>query len=65
VEEGSYLKFKHSLLETEDLKAKLLATGEREFVETRLIGYGALVLGRKMLKRIWRSGLELVGKSSY
>jgi ribA/ribD-fused uncharacterized protein len=34
VEEGSYYKFKHSLLEMEDLKAKLLATGDRELVET-------------------------------
>jgi hypothetical protein len=34
VEEGSCYKFKHSLLETEDLKAKLLATGDRELVET-------------------------------
>jgi ribA/ribD-fused uncharacterized protein len=33
VEEGSYHKFKHSLLETEDLKAMLLATGDRELVE--------------------------------
>jgi len=65
VEEGSYHKFKHSLLETEDLKAKLLATGDRELVETspvdRIWGVGFGEEDAEENREKW--GLNLLGKA--
>jgi hypothetical protein len=64
VEEGSYHKFMHSLLETEDLKAKLLATGNRELVETspidRIWGVGFGEEDAEENREKW--GLNQLGK---
>ena len=65
VEEGSYHKFKHSLLEAKDLKAMLLATGNRELVETspvdRIWGVGFGEEDAEENRDQW--GLNLLGKA--
>lgn len=45
---NSYYKFVNSLLEGEDLKAKLLETGERELVEA-----SPMDKARKVLREYW------------
>jgi len=64
VEEGSYNKFKHSLFEDEDLKAKFLATGDKELVETspvdRIWGVGFDEKSAEDNRHDW--GLNLLGK---
>jgi ribA/ribD-fused uncharacterized protein len=65
MKKDSYYKFKHSLLETEDLKAKLLATGDRELVETspvnRIWGVGYGEENAEENREKW--GLDLLGKA--
>jgi ribA/ribD-fused uncharacterized protein len=65
VEEGSYHKYKHSLVENEDLKAKFLATGDRELVETspvdRIWGVGFGEEDAEQNRDKW--GLNLLGKA--
>lgn len=65
VEEGSYHKFKHSLLEKEDLKAMLLSTGDRELVEAspydRIWGVGFGEKDAEKNRNKW--GLNLLGKA--
>ena len=59
MEEGSYHKFKHSSLKTKDLKAKLLATEDRELVETSLVDR---IWGwRRMQRGIEKWGVEFTG----
>ncbi len=65
VEEGSYHKFKHSLLEKENLKAMLLSTGYRELVEAspvdRIWGVGFGEEDAEENRDKW--GLNLLGKA--
>jgi ribA/ribD-fused uncharacterized protein len=65
VEEGSYHKFAHSLVEEEDLKAKLLATGDGELVEAsprdRIWGIGFSEQNATQNRHSW--GLNLLGKA--
>ena len=65
VEKGSYHKYKHSLKETEDLKAMFLATGDRELVETspddRIWGVGFGAEDAEGNRDKW--GLNLLGKA--
>lgn len=65
VEEGSYCKYKYSLLKSEDLKAKFLATDERELVETspvdRIWGVGFTETDAEENRDKW--GLNLLGKA--
>jgi len=65
VEEGSYSKYMYSLHEKEDLKAMLLATGDRRLVEAspfdRIWGVGYGEREAKANQRDW--GLNLLGKA--
>jgi len=64
VEEGSYHKYTHSLLKETDLKAKLLATDDRELVEAspvdRIWGVGFDEQNAEANRPGW--GLNLLGK---
>jgi ribA/ribD-fused uncharacterized protein len=65
VEEGSYNKFKNSLLKDTDLKAMLLATGNKELVEAspydRIWGVGFTEDDAEQNRDSW--GLNLLGKA--
>jgi ribA/ribD-fused uncharacterized protein len=65
VRDGNYYKFVNSLVEGEDLKAKLLETGERELVEAspldRIWGVGYGETNAPKMREKW--GLNLLGKA--
>lgn len=65
VQDGSYYKFANSLLSGENLKKKLLSTGERELVEAspedRIWGIGFGEENASEMREEW--GLNLLGKA--
>lgn len=65
VEEASYHKFTKSLSETEDMRALLLATGDRELVEAspydRIWGIGFVEADAEDCRADW--GENLLGKA--
>lgn len=65
VEEGNYHKFMHSLVQRENLKAMLLATGDRALVEAspfdRVWGIGYKAEDAEANKPYW--GDNLLGKA--
>lgn len=65
VQDGSYYKFAHSLLEDEDLKEKLLSTGDKELCEAspldRIWGIGYREENAPDMREEW--GLNLLGKA--
>jgi ribA/ribD-fused uncharacterized protein len=65
VRNGSYYKFSNSLLEGEDLKARLLKTGGRELVEAspmdKIWGIGFGEKNATKMRKKW--GLNLLGKA--
>lgn len=65
VGDGSYYKFVNSLKEGEDLKALLLATGDREIVEASPVDriWGVGFGGKNAESQRARWGLNLLGKA--
>jgi ribA/ribD-fused uncharacterized protein len=65
VTEGSYHKYKHSLLKDKDIKAELLATGDRELVEASPVDsiWGVGFAENKAEENRDKWGLNLLGKA--